>query len=401
MIILDNDPETDGDDDDEEDADLDKNDDIVMDQKKRETIPRKKNSKKNVSNNKKYNDLNDDEDYDGDDQEEDDDDYVDDNEEPTSGSKRSKSNIKKESQKKSTDITALLPELLPEKESQQYNNSKIIQCPSCPFGKGQIVCGTDNSTYSSMCRMEFHNCIHRTAVGFACFGFCPCLRVYEKVFIQPKNGGKFPAKGSSPTSGSGHNALKSQYYEKDSKFDEKIRIKMKKLSTNSVLPKKDTPKHRYQIAKNSECSTEQLRSMGLRLLDWFLVVMKEELKHRSKNPSADPTVEFKKWKKSISNANFTKLAAKSAAGNKKLITDLPDCEPQVSFMFYHFDTDQDFKLSVKELYYLEHDENEHCLEPYLTQCDEDRNQYLSAYEWCSCFSLKCKFCLRGSISKQS
>lgn len=40
--------------------------------------------------------------------------------------------------------------------------------------KPTFLCGSDNRTYSSPCRLEYHNCIHHTSVRIACKGFCPC-----------------------------------------------------------------------------------------------------------------------------------------------------------------------------------------------------------------------------------
>lgn len=310
------------------------------------------------------------------------------------------------------------PSLLKFREqSPQYNNSKIVKCPSCPFGKGQIVCGTDNATYSSMCRLEFHNCVHRSTVKFACFGFCPCMKVYQKVLIKPNNSNTLitPPPPSSHSMANVRPAphsvsLKSQYYSKVMNYgkpEEITKIKLKKGAHNSVLSKKAMAKYRYTVhmantkshsatgSRNKlslnqnkthqnhiqSCSNEQLRSMGLRLLDWFLVVMNEELKRKKLQ-------NFKEKNQKKSNLTISSDVNTLEELMKRKY--LPDCEEQVSFMFYHFDTNQDFKLSAKELYYLEHDENEHCLEPYLTQCDEDGDEYLSAYEWCSCFSLKGK-----------
>jgi len=75
---------------------------------------------------------------------------------------------------------------------------------------------------------------------------------------------------------------------------------------------------------------------------------------------------------------------------KNPVTKIPDCRVEIAWMFHHLDTDGDMQLSLKELYYLEHDEREHCLKPYLNNCDEDRDTFLSAYEWCTCFDRKSK-----------
>lgn len=41
-------------------------------------------------------------------------------------------------------------------------------------------------------------------------------------------------------------------------------------------------------------------------------------------------------------------------------------------MFRHLDTDADAQLTLQELYDLEHDQNEHCIKPFLDLCDTDR-----------------------------
>ncbi|KAL6254805.1 hypothetical protein P5V15_014140 [Pogonomyrmex californicus] len=57
-------------------------------------------------------------------------------------------------------------------------------CQECPVVKPTFLCGSDNRTYSSPCRLEYHNCIHHTSVHITCKGFCPCkvadLRTYSK-----------------------------------------------------------------------------------------------------------------------------------------------------------------------------------------------------------------------------
>lgn len=55
-------------------------------------------------------------------------------------------------------------------------------------------------------------------------------------------------------------------------------------------------------------------------------------------------------------------------------------------MFGYLDGNQDRQLSLGELYDLEHNERENCLKPFLDKCDDDRDIFLSASEWCRCFS---------------
>lgn len=58
---------------------------------------------------------------------------------------------------------------------------------------------------------------------------------------------------------------------------------------------------------------------------------------------------------------------------------------EVRWMFEYLDKNSDGRLSLKELYYLEHDEHEHCIKPFLDKCDFNRDIFLHPYEWCKCF----------------
>lgn len=48
------------------------------------------------------------------------------------------------------------------------------RCKTCPIVKPVFLCGSDNRTYSSLCRLDYHNCLHRSHVKITCKGFCPC-----------------------------------------------------------------------------------------------------------------------------------------------------------------------------------------------------------------------------------
>lgn len=241
------------------------------------------------------------------------------------------------------------------------DESKLKLCTPCPVVKPQFICGSDNSTYSSLCRLDFHNCVHKTNVNFVCKGFCPCFkrrRLERKKNVITEN------KHSVNKLRQQKKAHIIDIYSKKSKlFPNKKAMLSKKVDNsknmhNSVLPMKKTSSPKQQ----SKCTAEELKVMGTRLLDWFSVVITEQQKK-------DKT------------ENKRNSAAK-----------IPDCHKDVSWMFHHFDTNSDLRLSLKELYYLEHDESEHCLQPYLSQCDEDNDSFLSAYEWCTCFDTKSSPC---------
>lgn len=54
-------------------------------------------------------------------------------------------------------------------------------------------------------------------------------------------------------------------------------------------------------------------------------------------------------------------------------------------MFQHLDINGDGFLSLQELYDLEHDQSEICLQPFLQQCDSDRDVNVTPVEWCHCY----------------
>lgn len=61
-------------------------------------------------------------------------------------------------------------------------------CKPCPVVKPTFMCGSDNRTYSSLCRLEYHNCIHGSLVKVNCKGFCPCKGEFSRGFRVQSDG---------------------------------------------------------------------------------------------------------------------------------------------------------------------------------------------------------------------
>ncbi|XP_062538200.1 proteoglycan Cow-like [Armigeres subalbatus] len=59
-------------------------------------------------------------------------------------------------------------------------------CKPCPVVKPTFLCGSDNRTYSSLCRLDYHNCIHGSSVKVNCKGFCPCKDISSLVSDMKK-----------------------------------------------------------------------------------------------------------------------------------------------------------------------------------------------------------------------
>ncbi|RWS30333.1 hypothetical protein B4U80_12669 [Leptotrombidium deliense] len=222
-------------------------------------------------------------------------------------------------------------------------NRKVMKCKQCPAVRPNFYCGTDNETYSSLCRLEFHNCIHKTNVQVACNGFCPCKANKNSVELAKES------------------RMKQRINKHLNELKQKSRFnkleKFKKTIANSAIDKTQLKSNSFGSAKYSKkCSKNELQVMGSRLLDWFTVVSSDQ---------------------------------KRVQKESKLKKRIAGCKPEIGWMFHHFDVDGDLKLSLKkELYDLEHDEREKCLKQYLDGCDEDRDTYLKPYEWCSCFQKK-------------
>nr|CAH7765439.1 unnamed protein product [Callosobruchus chinensis] len=126
-----------------------------------------------------------------------------------------------------------------------------------------------------------------------------------------------------------------------------------------------------------QCSPAALQAMGNRLLDWFSVVMMDTANRKRRlffNTNA---------KGGVAAVHMTAMAA-SASSSTAL--NVAGCKkPEVKWMFEHLDANGDGRLSLQELYDLEHDQREACLKPFLQRCDPDRDAAVSALEWCRCF----------------
>ncbi|XP_042901447.1 proteoglycan Cow [Parasteatoda tepidariorum] len=240
-------------------------------------------------------------------------------------------------------------------------------CIPCPVLKPDFVCGSDNHTYSSVCRLEFRNCMHKVSVKVNCKGFCPCKTIkndvdkskewqmkdrWNRYMNKYQNTVKKPA--------AVQKALKKSH--SINKIVKNPNILSNKDVTTISTDTMQKPSKAFQSNKIStpivekSCNENELKAMGDRLLDWFSVVMADHRRGQSRRRSF-----------------------------RLSHTQLPDCKPEVSWMFQHLDTDGDLKLSLQELYDLENDDQEHCLRPYLLDCDVERDLVLSPYEWCSCF----------------
>lgn len=268
-------------------------------------------------------------------------------------------------------------------------------CKPCPVAKPTFLCGADNRTYSSLCRLDYHNCIHSTSIRIACKGFCPCKdpsdgkrlqRVgerqsafnakYKKTLEQYKDANNM-LKDEKDDNNRHYNHINSQFtftpeeikydnkhykylkytaYKKDNQFQEdkhKIRGYNEVVEKPQKYTKTSNTNNGYP-SKPVECKPQQLTAIGNRLLDWFSVIMADSKKRRQHNQK--------------SKAHFP-----------------PACKTEAKWMFGHLDLNNDGFLSLQEMYDLEHDQNERCIKPFIDTCDLDQDSTINTREWCRCF----------------
>ncbi|XP_053980425.1 proteoglycan Cow isoform X1 [Hylaeus anthracinus] len=252
-----------------------------------------------------------------------------------------------------------------EDDDEDQDESK---CQECPVGKPAFLCGNDNRTYSSLCRLAYHNCIHHALVSIACKGFCPCkaadLRAYNKKMQMERQKSKMGEMMRNRDitltprdfNYDNHHYQYIKYTKRGKALAAGSKYDDKNLMSNEVMEKTPSPlKSMYnsQLSRKSECPPSSKPAMANRLLDWFSVVMAES-KYR---PHPKP---------------------------KALL--IIGCQSEVRWMFGHLDKDGDGRLSLSELYGLEHDQNEPCLKPFLDGCDTNGDIFVSGSEWCGCFS---------------
>uniref|UniRef100_A0A1B6C9E9 Thyroglobulin type-1 domain-containing protein n=1 Tax=Clastoptera arizonana TaxID=38151 RepID=A0A1B6C9E9_9HEMI len=272
-------------------------------------------------------------------------------------------------------------------EDDQQEDVITQQCNPCPVIKPTFLCGIDNRTYSSLCRLDYHNCIHRTNIKVLCKGFCPCkdgdihLRKKQKQAERMNNlMNKYKATVHGGVKASQVLADKYTFTPQDFKYENKhykyikytkhdnkiskdiltvtnppyYEDKERLRGDNEVFDSKPTSGNLVGSSWNKDCSPVALQAMGDRLLDWFSVIMTDAKRRRTHNKGKGARFPY-------------------------------TCKGEVRWMFQHLDIDSDGQLSLQELYDLEHDENEHCIKPFLDACDSDRDIFVNPHEWCKCF----------------
>jgi sparc/osteonectin/cwcv/kazal-like domain-containing proteoglycan (testican) len=207
----------------------------------------------------------------------------------------------------------------PDDADEDLNDS--IVCKPCPVVKPTFLCGSDNRTYSSLCRLDYHNCIHHTSIRVTCKGFCPCkeneahlrkkqrqserlnsfMNKYKATLDKSGTvGGSINGvKPAQPSSKSDVYTFTPQDFKYENKHYKYIKYTKYNKDNNNLLYAEDKDRLRgynevtdnklYSnsigaldpaISPSKQCSAAALQAMGNRLLDWFSVVMADSSKRR-------------------------------------------------------------------------------------------------------------------------
>ncbi|XP_067618983.1 proteoglycan Cow isoform X3 [Eurosta solidaginis] len=268
-------------------------------------------------------------------------------------------------------------------------------CKPCPAAKPTFLCGADNRTYSSLCRLDYHNCIHSTSIRIACKGFCPCKENVDGKRLQRLSERQSAFNSKYKKTIEQQQQLQQQQqkqqmqqqlmYNKDNSNNNNIMGNsndnldntLNSNNFNAIMDDNQYPEDKHKIrgynevvekpqkynknsmnngfpSKSPECKPQQLTAIGNRLLDWFSVIMADSKKRRQHSQK--------------SKAHFP-----------------PACKTEAKWMFGHLDLNNDGYLSLQEMYDLEHDQNERCIKPFIDTCDLDQDNSINTREWCRCF----------------
>ncbi|XP_058061606.1 proteoglycan Cow isoform X2 [Anopheles bellator] len=309
---------------------------------------------------------------------------------------------------------------------------KEEDCKPCPVVKPTFLCGNDNRTYSSLCRLEYHNCIHASEVKVKCKGFCPCkdgnlLLDLKKQQRLTDRMSAFNAKyqrtidsndinlippGKKEEKNRHYNHINSQYTftPEEIKYDNKHYKYIKYTTYKSKQPSLQTSRQsaaasQYEGYGSSNGGSAHLGEDKHKIRGYNEVLDKPVSGNGNSNNK--PSKQSGGMARYPMKASECKPQQLTAIGNRLLdwfsviMADSKKrrqhqqqknkihfpgaCKLEARWMFGHLDLNNDGELSTQELYDLEHDQNERCIKPFIDTCDLDQDNTIDPREWCRCF----------------
>ncbi|XP_068153226.1 proteoglycan Cow isoform X2 [Drosophila tropicalis] len=314
----------------------------------------------------------------------------------------------------------------PAPSAQQDDDEELDNCKPCPVAKPTFLCGADNRTYSSLCRLDYHNCIHSTSIRIACKGFCPCKENADGKRLQRIGG-----YGSSSNNNNNNNKynkkliLEQQQAFKDSNNNNIMMNSGNIMNGNNndfntiMNDKEDNNRHYNHINAQYTFTPEEIKYDNkhykyLKYTAYKKEAKYQEDKHKMRNYNEVVEKQPQKYNKNNNN-NMNGYPSKSAECKPQQLTAIgnrlldwfsvimadskkrrqhnqkskahfpPACKTEAKWMFGHLDLNNDGLLSLQEMYDLEHDQNERCIKPFIDTCDLDADSSINTREWCRCF----------------
>ncbi|KRF83754.1 proteoglycan Cow isoform X1 [Drosophila virilis] len=310
--------------------------------------------------------------------------------------------------------------------AQQDDDEELDNCKPCPVAKPTFLCGADNRTYSSLCRLDYHNCIHSTSIRIACKGFCPCKESAEGKRLQRlgERGGYSKYNKKISLDQQQQQQQQQQAY-KDSNNNNIMMSSGNVMGSNNndfntiMNDKDDNNRHFNHINAQYTFTPEEIKYDNKHYKYLKYTAYKkdgkyQEDKHKMRNYNENEVVE-KQPQKFVKNNNPSGYPSKSAECKPQQLTAIgnrlldwfsvimadskkrrqhsqkskahfpPACKTEAKWMFGHLDLNNDGLLSLQEMYDLEHDQNERCIKPFIDTCDLDQDSSINTREWCRCF----------------
>ncbi|EDW43285.1 GM23593 [Drosophila sechellia] len=305
---------------------------------------------------------------------------------------------------------------------QQDDDEELDNCKPCPVAKPTFLCGADNRTYSSLCRLDYHNCIHSTSIRIACKGFCPCKEIVDGKRLQRISGynNKYNKKISLDQQ---QQQQQQQQAYKDSNNNNIM------MNSGNIMGGNNNDfntimnasfwywycRTKRTITGTTTTSMPSTLSRPRRSNMTTSTTSTSSTRPTRRTPSTRRTstrcATTTRWSRSSSRTFPSKSAEckpqqLTAIGNRLLdwfsviMADSkkrrqhsqkskahfpPACKTEAKWMFGHLDLNNDGQLSLQEMYDLEHDQNERCIKPFIDTCDLDTDSSINTREWCRCF----------------
>lgn len=118
------------------------------------------------------------------------------------------------------------------------------------------------------------------------------------------------------------------------------------------------------------CTPRSMNDLRTRIQGWFVVMHEEQREKHHSMKHHD-----KRSKRSVPDAKL----GESKQGKCK-------CLKSVMWALHHFDKDSDHHLSESEVFPIQKQNKEVCLNPLMMSCNRDNDPRLSKEEWCCCFA---------------